>query len=61
MIDFKIFFKIRIHFEYGLDDRDNQTLEYLQAVYEVTNNRIKVSLHEALMLASIEMVYVYGD
>jgi len=23
MIDFKIFFKIRIHFEYGLDDRDN--------------------------------------
>ena len=53
MIDFKIFLKIRIHFELGLDDRDNYGLEFMQAVYEVTNERIKVSFSEAIMLGAI--------
>lgn len=62
LMDFKLFFKIRVHYEYPLNDRDSCTLEYLQSVYEVLNSRIQVTYEEALILASIQMAYTYqGD
>lgn len=60
MLDLKIYLKVRLHYEYGLNDRNSCTLDYMQAVYDVVHCRTRVTYEQSLLLASIQMVYVYA-
>eukprot|EP00924_Labyrinthula_sp_SR-Ha-C_P003392 maker-scaffold_15-snap-gene-8.0-mRNA-1 protein AED:0.13 eAED:0.13 QI:0/0.5/0.33/0.66/1/1/3/86/716 len=59
--EFRFVFKIRLFFDISEDDTSAVELAYLQAVYEVWDQRYPCSLEDCITLAALEAQEKFGD